>query len=82
MSAYFNRRQDFATLLVSGWGLISFLKLSLLLDWTTTARQGSAPEYRIRHVPALGLLGRERGTTNDASGLALVIHGSKMGSGT
>ncbi len=45
-------------------------------------RGKAPPEYRIRHVPALGPLGRERGTTNDASGLALAIHGSKMGSGT
>ena len=27
------------------------------------------------------LIGRERGTTNDASGSALAIHGSKTGSG-
>ncbi len=65
---------------VSGWGVISFLKLNLLLDWTTTraARPRSAEFGMFLHWD---LIGRERGTTNDASGSALAIHGSKTGSG-
>ena len=67
-------------MLVSGWGLISFLKLNLLLDLDDdrAARLRSAEFGVFLHWD---LLGRERGTTNDASGSALAIHGSKTGSG-
>ncbi len=66
-------------MLESGWGLIFVLKLNLLLDWTTTraARLRSTEFGRFLHWD---LIGRERSTTNDASGPALAIHGSKTGS--
>ena len=66
-------------MLVTGWDVISFLKLNLLPDWTTTraASLRSAEFGRFLHWD---LIGRERSTTNDASGSALAIHGSKTGS--
>jgi hypothetical protein len=43
--------------------------------------RGKVQEYRLRHVPALWPHWSGRGTANEASGLALVIHRSKTGSG-
>ena len=79
MSACFKiSRQDFSTLFVSGWGVISFLKLNLLLDWTTTA----APGVTNSACSCIGTsLVAKVVPHKEASGVALVIHGSKTGSG-
>ena len=77
MSACFkDQPTGFLALFVSGGGLIFFLELNFRLDWTTTAGQpNSACSCSATSSVAEG------GADKDASGLALVVHGSKTGSG-
>lgn len=72
-------RQDFSTLLVSGWGLIFFLKLNLLLDWTTTRGQGSGVQNSACSCTGTSLVASV--ATNDSAGSALAIYCSKTGWG-